>query len=93
MSQDRQTLPYDPQATEARWQARWAATGIYRTPILDVGGKESQAEQRPTFYCLDFFPYPSGAGLSVGHGRRCSLPHQHRLHPLSHHDQRPVSFF
>ncbi|MBN1135270.1 MAG: leucine--tRNA ligase [Anaerolineae bacterium] len=52
--------PYDPHAIEAKWQQRWAGAGLYRTP---------QADGRPTFYCLDFFPYPSGAGLSVGHCR------------------------
>jgi leucyl-tRNA synthetase len=53
---------YDPQAIEAKWQKRWAETGLYRTPPLSDDG-------RSTFYCLDFFPYPSGAGLSVGHCR------------------------
>ncbi|MFQ5613074.1 MAG: leucine--tRNA ligase [Anaerolineae bacterium] len=53
---------YNPQAIEARWRARWAETNLYRTPATDDN-------DRPAFYCLDFFPYPSGAGLSVGHGR------------------------
>jgi leucyl-tRNA synthetase len=52
---------YDPQAIEAYWRARWAELGIYRTP--------QPTGDQPTFYCLDFFPYPSGDGLSVGHGR------------------------
>jgi leucyl-tRNA synthetase len=52
--------PYEPQAIESKWQRQWAATDLYRTPEEDA---------RPTFYCLDFFPYPSGAGLSVGHCR------------------------
>jgi leucyl-tRNA synthetase len=52
--------PYNPHAIETKWQARWTATGLYRTP-------EDGAQ--PAFYCLDFFPYPSGAGLSVGHCR------------------------
>ncbi len=52
--------PYDPHAIEARWQKRWTDTALYRTP---------EGNGRPTFYCLDFFPYPSGAGLSVGHCR------------------------
>jgi len=58
--------PYDPQAIKARWQRRWAETAIYRTPDLTT-----QPPDHPTstFYCLDFFPYPSGDGLSVGHGR------------------------
>jgi leucyl-tRNA synthetase len=52
--------PYNPQAIEAKWQRRWAEAELYRTP---------EPADRPTFYCLDFFPYPSGAGLSVGHCR------------------------
>ncbi len=51
---------YRPHAIEAKWQQRWAESCLYRTP--DPHGKK-------TFYCLDFFPYPSGHGLSVGHGR------------------------
>jgi leucyl-tRNA synthetase len=37
-----------------------------RTPDLT---NHTPHPQPSTFYCLDFFPYPSGAGLSVGHGR------------------------
>ena len=51
---------YNPQALDAFWQQRWAEADIYRTPAAPDGR---------TFYCLDFFPYPSGDGLSVGHGR------------------------
>jgi leucyl-tRNA synthetase len=51
---------YEPHTIETRWQQRWADAALYRTPEDDGG---------PTFYCLDFFPYPSGAGLSVGHCR------------------------
>jgi leucyl-tRNA synthetase len=51
---------YDPQAIEPRWRQRWEKSGIYRAPARPEGD---------TFYCLEFFPYPSGAGLSVGHGR------------------------
>ncbi len=54
------TDEYNPQAIERKWQARWAESGIYRTP---------EPNGRRTFYCLEFFPYPSGDGLSVGHGR------------------------
>ncbi len=49
---------YDPHAVEAKWQRIWEETGIYRTP-----------ETGSAYYCLDFFPYPSGEGLSVGHCR------------------------
>ncbi len=51
---------YNHQAVEAKWQERWAETSINRTPT---------PPHSQTFYCLDFFPYPSGDGLSVGHGR------------------------
>ncbi len=57
---------YNPQAVEARWQQRWAETAIYRTS----GPADYDPPDYPAkFYCLEFFPYPSGAGLSVGHGR------------------------
>ena len=46
---------------EQRWQTRWAEDALYRTPAPEPG--------RAKYYCLDFFPYPSGNGLSVGHGR------------------------
>ena len=52
---------YEPWEIENYWRERWAREKTYRTP-------EPKAGQQ-TFYCLDFFPYPSGAGLSVGHGR------------------------
>jgi leucyl-tRNA synthetase len=51
---------YNAQQIEAKWRQVWAETAIYRTPHNPQGS---------TFYCLEFFPYPSGAGLSVGHGR------------------------
>ena len=53
---------YDFQSVEARWRRRWEETALYRTP-------PAEDNDRPTFYCLDFFPYPSGDGLSVGHCR------------------------
>jgi leucyl-tRNA synthetase len=49
---------YDFQAIEAKWQAEWSAKQIYKTTI---------DHSRPKFYALDMFPYPSGAGLHVGH--------------------------
>ena len=60
MDTSKRIEPYDPHAIEVKWQQRWAGAGLYRTP---------EADGRSTFYCLDFFPYPSGAGLSVGHCR------------------------
>ncbi len=68
--QSEPTVAYDASAVEAWWRAQWAETGIYRTP--DLAALSSPADGTPgknKFYCLDFFPYPSGDGLSVGHGR------------------------
>ncbi|MFN3705554.1 MAG: leucine--tRNA ligase [Thermoflexales bacterium] len=51
---------YNPQAIEPKWQARWEADRIYQTlPACD----------KPKYYVLDFYPYPSGEGMSVGHAR------------------------
>lgn len=53
---------YDFDSFEVKWQERWAARGDFETPSpphLDTS--------RPKFYALDMFPYPSGAGLHVGH--------------------------
>ena len=51
---------YDFRSVEARWQERWDRDGVHRT---------REDANRPHFYGLDFFPYPSGAGISVGHCR------------------------
>jgi valyl-tRNA synthetase len=50
---------YTPQDTEAKWQNYWEANKTFRTP--------EPKEKAKKFYCLDMFPYPSGAGLHVGH--------------------------
>ena len=49
---------------ETRWQSSWA-----KDRVNSVGnpGDEGFDESKPKFYCLDMFPYPSGAGLHVGH--------------------------
>jgi leucyl-tRNA synthetase len=51
---------YDPRRIEPRLQQDWEQHELYRTR---VGGEAAK------YYCLDFFPYPSGDGLHVGHCR------------------------
>ncbi|MGP1273568.1 MAG: leucine--tRNA ligase [Phycisphaerales bacterium] len=49
---------------EPRWQAVWAERGDYRVPNPGEAGFDPN---RPKYYALDMFPYPSGSGLHVGH--------------------------
>ncbi len=51
-------------ALEVAWQDRWEREDLYRACNPgDVGFDTT----KPKYYCLDMFPYPSGAGLHVGH--------------------------
>ncbi len=52
---------------EARWQARWAADGIYETSNPSGQLASDQGADGPKLFIMDMFPYPSGSGLHVGH--------------------------
>ncbi len=56
--------PYDFARIEARWQSHWLEKEVFRSP---GPGDEGFDPEKPKFYALDMFPYPSGAGLHVGH--------------------------
>lgn len=53
-------MSYDHQAIDAKWQKRWAQAQVFAA---------SEDPTREKFYCLIEFPYPSGAGLHIGHPR------------------------
>ncbi|MDW8297651.1 MAG: class I tRNA ligase family protein, partial [Raineya sp.] len=76
-------MEYVPKEIEPRWQQYWEKNKVYRT---------EEAPGKPKYYVLDMFPYPSGAGLHVGHplgyiaSDIVSRYHRHKgfsvLHPM-----------
>ena len=49
---------YDPAAIETKWQSRWENEKTYACHV---------DKDKKKYYVLEMFPYPSGAGLHVGH--------------------------
>ena len=55
---------YNPKDIEPKWQKQWEADGIY---------KASDDTKKPKKYVLEYFPYPSGAAMHVGHVRNYTI--------------------
>lgn len=55
---------YNPKELEPKWQKKWATTDLH---------KVSQDSSKPKRYVLEYFPYPSGAAMHVGHARNYSI--------------------
>jgi leucyl-tRNA synthetase len=82
---------YDPAAIEPRWQAAWEEQELHRARNPGDAGFDPE---QPKFYVLDMFPYPSGAGLHVGHpvgyigtdiiARRKRMEGCNVLHPMGY---------
>ena len=51
-------MEYNFRTIESKWQAEWVRNNAYRV---------KNDSSKPKYYVLDMFPYPSGAGLHVGH--------------------------
>jgi len=74
---------YDFRKLEERWRPVWESLKLYRT---------GTDKSKKSFYCLDYFPYPSGSGLSVGHcknyiptdviSRKKRMENYNVLHPM-----------
>lgn len=87
MSDQRKPFPFAD--FESKWQQHWDENKTFRTPNP---GDEDFDATKPKYFILDMFPYPSGAGLHVGHpegytatdilGRYKKMNGHNVLHPM-----------
>jgi len=97
MAEDTPPFRYDARLAgeiERRWQERWEREDTFRPqdPRVPRDPRDLAGTGRPKFYLLDFFPYPSGIGLHVGHplgyigtdvfGRYQRMSGRNVLHPF-----------
>jgi leucyl-tRNA synthetase len=76
-------MNYDFSKIEPKWQAKWVEDNVYAV---------NDDTSKPKYYVLDMFPYPSGAGLHIGHpegytatdiiGRYKTMKGFNVLHPM-----------
>jgi leucyl-tRNA synthetase len=61
---------YNHKEIEKKWQKYWEENKTFKTynpPLTPPSNQGGEEKVKPKYYCLDMFPFPSGAGLHVGH--------------------------
>ncbi len=60
---------YEPLKIEEKWQKKWAEEETFKAPDLPTARRNGKAKM----FLAEMFPYPSGAGLHVGHVRNFTI--------------------